>query len=391
MKSDFSYKEVFTRAVEDIITRAELEKLFLQKKRLRIKLGIDATAPTLHIGHAVPLWKIRALQEQGHKAVIVLGDITTQIGDPTGKSKTRPVLPEKEIAANIRAIKKQVEQILLTGKAVYEWHRNSEWFKKMRVGEFMRLLSHVTHARLIERDMFQARIKKGEEISTPELLYPILQGYDSVMIESDMTIIGSDQLFNEHIGRKIQEKFGQPPQVIVTIPLLPGIDGGEKMSKSLGNYIGLADTPQDKFGKAMRILDALIVPYLTVYTDVSPHEIKEREHALSGGENPMETKLFFAESLVRRYHGEHRAKKERARFLNTFSEIPVVKIKHGVWEPVELLVASGLLTSKSEARRLISQKGVAVDDVVISDIYKKISVVSGMTVRVGKRKFARIA
>ncbi|OGZ98820.1 MAG: tyrosine--tRNA ligase [Candidatus Sungbacteria bacterium RIFCSPHIGHO2_02_FULL_47_11] len=388
--------EIFTRAVEDIITRDELKKLLESKKKLRVKLGIDATASELHVGHAVSLWKVRALQEHGHKAVIVLGDFTTQIGDPTGRSKSRPVLPKKTIEANIKAIKKQVEQILLHGKAVYEVRRNSEWYGKMKAEDLLRLTSLITHARLIERDMFQERIKKGEDISVPEFLYPVLQGYDSVAIKSNLTIIGSDQLFNEHVGRKIQEKMRQLPQAIVTIKLLPGLDGGEKMSKSLGNYIGLDDSPQDKFGKAMRTLDSLIIPYLKVYTDVPMEKVQEIERKLAMMENPMEAKLFFAEALVSRYHGIQAARHALEQFLKVFSKgeipdaMPFVTMRHGVRDPVEVLLESGLAPSKSEARRLIKQGGVSIDNKIIIEGERGVVISQGTLIRVGKRRFVRV-
>jgi tyrosyl-tRNA synthetase len=225
------HSDIFTRGVDDIITKDELAKLLASKKQLRIKHGIDATAPDLHIGHAVTLWKMRELQEQGHKAVIILGEFTTRIGDPSGRSSARPILPPEVIRKNVASIRKQVERIVLTDRSVYEVRKNSEWFGKMKTAEFLNLLTMLTHSRLIERDMFQERIKSGKEIVASELVYPVLQGYDSVMIKDDITINGSDQLVNEHMGRLFQEKFRQAPQVIVALKLLPGLDGGAKMSK----------------------------------------------------------------------------------------------------------------------------------------------------------------
>ncbi|MDP3779239.1 MAG: tyrosine--tRNA ligase, partial [bacterium] len=364
-------------------------------KQLRVKLGIDATAPELHIGHAVNLWKIRALQEAGHKAVIVLGDFTTQIGDPTGKSQTRPILAPAVIKKNIVAIKKQVEQILLTSPDVLEFRKNSEWFGKMKTSEFLNLLTFVTHAQLIQRDMFQQRIKEGKEITMSEILYPILQGYDSVVIKSDLTIIGSDQLFNEHMGRFFQERFGQKPQVIMTHKLVPGLSGGEKMSKSLGNYIALNDSPKDKFGKTMRVLDSLIPLYMEAYTDMSLSEIERVKEGLARDENPMEAKMVLATALVRRYHGDAAARREKEAFVSVFSkgdmpeEIPKVAVKEGVWNIVDLLVAAGLAPSKSEARRLIAQGAVEIDGESVKEI-KEVSIKRGSVVRVGKRRFVRV-
>jgi len=388
--------EIFTRTVEDIITREELEQRLKGKKPLRVKLGIDATAPDLHIGHGVNLWKIRALQEAGHKAVIVLGDFTTQIGDPTGKSQTRPVLAPAVIKKNIAALKKQVENILLTSPRVYEVRNNSAWFGKMKTAEFLNLLAMVTHAQLIQRDMFQQRMKEGKEITMSEILYPILQGYDSVMIKSDLTVIGSDQLFNEHVGRFFQERFGQKPQAIMTHKLMPGLSGGEKMSKSLGNYIGLNDSPTDKFGKTMRVLDSLIVPYFEAYTNIPLMEVDRIREDMEHGKNPMEAKFILAEALVARYHGQATARREKEEFIKVFSHgdtpdvMVEISLKEGVWMAVDLLVSAGLAPSKSEARRLIQQGAVEIDGAGVSVDKKQVIIKKGSVVRVGKRRFVKV-
>ena len=397
MKQELSLtSELFTRTVEDIITRDELAERLRGKKQLRVKLGIDATAPDLHIGHAVNLWKIRVLQEAGHKAVIVLGDFTTQIGDPTGKSQTRPVLPFATITKNIAALKKQIEKILLTSPHVYEMRKNSEWFGKMKTIQFLDLLTMVTHSQLIQRDMFQQRMKEGKEITMAEILYPILQGYDSVMIKSDLTIIGSDQLFNEHVGRFFQERFNQKPQVIMTHKLLPGLSGGEKMSKSLGNYIGLNDSPQDQFGKTMRVLDSLIVPYFEAYTDIPLLEIVRMKEDIDRGGNPMDTKLMLAQAIVSRYHGARVAEHEKWEFMNIFSrrhlpaDIAEIALKEGTWNTVDLLVSAGLIVSKSEARRLLKQGAVEIDGMCMETGATQVIIKKGSIIRVGKRKFAQV-
>ena len=389
--------DILTRGVEEVIVREDLERMLAGGRKLRIKLGIDATSPDLHIGHAVPLWKIRALQDVGHKAVIILGEFTTRIGDPTGRDAARPVLAQTVIRQNAARIKKQLGMILRTDAAHFEFRTNAEWHDKMSEWDFLNLCSMVTHARLIERDMFQERMRRGKEIAITEVLYPLLQGYDSVAIRSDITIIGSDQLFNEHFGRFFQEKFGQKPQAIVTLKILPGLDGGAKMSKSLGNYIALNDTPQDKFGKAMRVIDALIIPYLETYTDVPIEEIRQTEQALRAGSNPRDAKLFFSEALVRRYHGASAAQKERERFLATFSErktpdeMPEVSVSRtGSREAAGLLVELGLAPSKSEARRLIRQGAVEVDGTRLSLGQRFIAVRRGTIFRVGARRFVRV-
>lgn len=389
-------QKLFTRGVKEIITRDELKERLSNGKKLIIKLGIDATSPDLHIGHAASLWKIKELQKAGHKAVIILGDFTTSIGDPTGKSKTRPVLGKKEIDAHISSIQKQVKSILLSDSRALEFRRNSEWFSRMKTGEFLGLMSRITHARLIERDMFQERIQNKSEIFMHELIYPILQGYDSVKIESDITIIGHDQLFNEHMGRFFQEQFGQPPQIIVALTILPGMHGGEKMSKSLGNAILLSDSPRDKFGKAMSIIDELIIPYLTMYTEVSIETIQSLENNLKEGKNPRDAKIIFARALVERYHGKKSADEEQKRFLATFSQrkslsatIPV-SLEYGIKNIIALLIELELASSKQDARRLIHQGAVEVDGEVVRDVHKEYRISQGTIIRAGKHKIVDV-
>lgn len=386
--------EVFTRGVDEIIGKEDLAESLRGNKKLRIKLGIDATAPVLHVGHATTLWKLRALQEDGHKVQLLLGDFTTRIGDPTGRSKTRPVITEREIEKNARAIQKEVSRILLTNPRVLEFRRNSEWFGKMKVADFLRILSLVTHARLIERDMFQERIKRGEEIHVHELLYPVLQGYDSHMLKSDCTIVGSDQLFNESMGRFFQERFNERPQAIVTLRLLPGLDGKEKMSKSAGNFIALGDTPREKFGKIMSLPDPFIIDYMVVYTDLPLPEVEKWKSMLASGENPMNAKRGLARALVRRYHGDEAADAEDKNFTSLFSkkEIPddipelTISAAHEI-DPIDLVMATAVVTSRSEAKRLIKQRAVELDGEVVSfekrDPHKKV-------LKIGKKHFFKI-
>ncbi len=390
--------EVFSRGVDQIITRDELDSRLKEGKKLRIKFGSDVTATTLHIGHAVNLWKMRELQEYGHKVVFLIGDFTTQIGDPTGKIESRKKIPLETIEEWANCFIDQVGKILVTKKEVFEVRKNSEWYGKMKTNEFLDLLSLFTHAQLIERDMFQKRIREHKEIIVSELVYPLLQGYDSVMLKSDLTIIGSDQLFNENIGRILQTKFGQSPQALVTTTITPGIDGGEKMSKSIGNYIGLSDSPRDKFGKAMRISDSLIIPYLMIYTDVSLNQIRSIEEGMKQGKNPMWGKKFFAEALVTRYHGAKIAETEREWFFNTFSAkkapndaaIPAVAVPIKKTNIIDLVMALGGAGSRSLARRLVLQGGVEIGGKKVKEI-KDVDIFSGITVRIGKKKFVRIA
>lgn len=396
-KALHSDSETFTRGVADIVTKSELEKLLDSRTPLRVKHGIDATSPELHLGHAANLWKLRQLQEAGHKAVILLGDVTTRIGDPTGKSKTRPALSKSDIQKNIRAIEKQIKSILLTNPRVCEIRKSSEWYGKMTMADFLDLLAAVTHARLIERDMFRERIKKGEQIFMHELVYPILQGYDSVMLRSDMTVIGSDQLFNEHMGRFFQERRGLRPQVIVALKILPGLEGKEKMSKSLGNYIGLEDTPRDKFGKAMRIPDELIGSYLEVYTDVPMEDMRGIQTKLASGINPRDAKLVLAEAIVRRYHGTAIAEKEREYFLHVFSkkqisgDIEILEIRtQSPWKLARIIREADNSFSQSQIFRLIAQGAITIDGVRKTDRHEMVTLREGSILRIGPKKLFKI-
>lgn len=396
MISKEKIKKLLSRNVEKIIDKERLEKLLLSGKKLRIKYGVDVTSPMLHLGHAVNLWKMREFQELGHKVVFLIGDFTTRIGDPTGKSLTRPLISKKQIERDAKEYKYQISKILLTNPSVFEEHRNSEWYDKMKLSEFLSLASKITHARLIERDMFQTRIKKGKEIYIHELLYPILQGYDSVMLKSDLTIIGEDQLFNEIIGRHYQELFNQVPQCIITTTITPGIDGKEKQSKSLGNYIAILDSPKEKYGKIMSIPDNLIISYFKVYTKVPLEEIKEIESDLKKGANPRDYKARLAFEIVKIYHGEKEAKKAENEFNRVFREkklpenIPSYRPQKKVYNLVDLLFESKLVKSKAEARRLIEQNAVKINGKVFNDWKKEIKAKQGIVIRVGKRRFIKI-
>jgi tyrosyl-tRNA synthetase len=384
------------RTTEEIYSLNELRVKLAEHRPLRIKYGVDVTAPFLHIGHAVNLWMMRYLQEHGHKVVFLIGDFTTRIGDPTGKSQTRKVIDREEIERNAEEFIKQVGRVLLTNRDVFEIRRNSEWFDKMHVDEFMSLLSLVTHSKLIQRDMFQKRIQTGSEIYLHEMLYPILQGYDSVMLNSDLTIVGTDQLFNELMGRFFQEKFDQSPQVVMTTRITPGLDGVEKQSKSLGNYIAITDEARNMYGKIMSIPDHLIVPYLTVYTLVPVEVVQQVESGTSGGSlNPMEAKKLLARSLVERYYGADVAETEEQWFKETFSQrvvpgdIPETKVS-GPLTPVELLQQCLPDSSKAAIRRLLQQGGVRLNDNKLSQSEEKLSIKEGDILKVGKRQWFKL-
>ena len=379
--------------VEQTLSEKELHSYLKKKKQLRIKFGVDVTNPLIHIGNAVNLWKMREFQEQGHKVIFLIGDFTSLIGDPTGKSKTRPQRTREEIERDAKTYVTQATKILLSDKKVFEVRRNSEWYDTMKLDEFLKLCSKITHGRLVQRDMFQKRIAEGTEIYVHEMLYPILQGYDSYMLQSDFTIIGSDQLFNELIGRHYQTLFGQDPQVIMTTVITPGIDGKEKQSKSLGNFIAVSDTPEDKFGKIMSIPDELIMLYSRVYTFVDPKILIEREAALAGGSNPRDIKIQLAEDLVSLYHGKEISKKTKAQFISIFSQKKIPEnlkdysAKHGErWD--EFLVHTKFSSSKSEAKRLIQGGGVDFNEMRIEEPSTRIET-SG-TAKIGKTRFIRI-
>lgn len=382
------------RTADQTFSMEEFEAKLSLGRPLRIKFGMDVTAPFLHIGHAVNLWMMRELQEQGHKVVLLIGDFTTRIGDPTGKSQTRKVISREEIAANAAGFIEQASAVLLTNPAVFEVRYNSEWFEKMPMDEFLSLLSMVTHARLIERDMFQKRIAEGREIRIHEMVYPIIQGYDSVMLESDLTIVGSDQLFNELMGRFFQEKFSQAPQVVLTSRITPGLDGGEKQSKSLGNYVALADSPREMFGKIMRLPDQLVIEWLEVYTTFPLEEIAAIKAGLENGINPMASKSRLAELVVGRYHGPEAGQEENEWFMRTFSrgETPddVVEVRVGSdCTLIEIIEACMPESSRSSIRELIGSGSIRLEDAKLTDA-AMIRDWNGYLLKVGKRRWFRL-
>lgn len=387
---------LLTRRVDSIIGEKELKTKLASDKTLRIKYGVDVTAPFLHIGHAVNLWMMREFQEWGHKVIFLIGGATTRIGDPTGKDETRDTISNKDIENNAREFIKQVGKILLTDPKVFEVRNNSEWFGSMTAIEFLDIVSHTTHAQLIERDMFQKRIKENKEIRIHEMLYPILQGYDSYELESDLTIVGNDQLFNELMGRTYQEKFGQKPQTIITTKITPGLDGKNKQSKSLGNYIAITDTPDDQYGKIMSLPDNLIPSYFEIYTNVPLDDLSSIKKELKSKDtNPRDIKMRLAKAIVKMYHGDAESKKAESSFVGVFrrggipDDISEVKIKKATLL-VEIMVKHDLASSKSEAKRLILQRGVRVNHHVISDAEMIIENTLGTIIQVGKRRFIQL-
>ncbi len=393
--------DLIKHGVVEIIPEDELVKKIENSiktgKPLKVKLGCDPTKPDLHLGHSVVLRKLRHFQELGHIAVLIIGDFTAMIGDPSGRSKTRPQLSFEETRINGQTYFEQAKKILLPERV--EIRYNSEWLGKMTFEDVIRLASKYTVARMLERDDFSKRYKAGEPISIHELLYPLAQAMDSVAIQADVELGGTDQKFNLLVGRDIQREFGQEPQVIITMPLLVGTDGVEKMSKSLDNYIALNDPPFEMYGKTMSIPDELIYDYFLLTTDLPPTEIQKIKAQLQDPNvNPRDLKRRLAWELVRMYHGVEEANKAQEEFDKIFvrKEIPEeidefeIDIENSKIRVVELLVMTGLASSKSEAKRLIQLGGVSIDGAKINDIDAQVELGKSFVLKVGKRKFLRI-
>lgn len=385
-------KKLLTHNVEEIIGYEELKKKLESGNKLRIKFGVDITRPDTHIGHAVGLHKLREFQNLGHTAVFLIGDATTRIGDPTGRDKTRPTLNEEEIQKNSKTYIDQVGKILDMNKT--EIRRNSEWFDKMSMSDFIKLLTMITHSQIINREAFQKRIKEGKEIFAHELIYPVLQGYDSVALKADVAV-HADQLFNEHFGRRYQEKFGQDPQSIMTVSMLVGTDGKNKMSKSLDNYIGTTDEPNDMFGKIMSIPDSAIADYFKLATNMSKLNIDKIKTELENGANPRDIKIRLAGEIVSIYHGDETARKAKENFINTFSgdgvseDADKVTVMAGAPLCEAVLLAGGLVKSKTDLRRLVAAGAVSeIGGDKIADIDFKIK--KDIMLKIGKRRFLKI-
>ncbi len=375
------------RGAVTVTTEEELKKKLARGKPLRIKLGVDPTAPDLHLGFTVGLRKLRQFQDAGHTAVLIIGDYTARVGDPSGKNSTRPMLGEAEIQANLTSYLAQAGKVLNPG---YETAFNGTWFGKMTFTDILKLASQMTVARMLERDDFSNRFKAGTPISLHEMLYPLMQGYDSVMVKADVELGGTDQTFNLMVGRDLQREAGQEPQVCLTLPLIEGLDGVRKMSKSYGNYVGLNEAPKEMFGKLMSVPDALMEKYFSLLTDLD----MPKGH-------PRDAKVALAREIVRMYHGEEAAKAAAGEFDRIFSkkelpdEMPEVRFLPGtvpegrIWI-VKLVAEAKLSASNSETRRLVSQGAVSVDAEVVSDPEAKVVLKDGSVLRVGKRRFARI-
>jgi len=388
-------KEILIRGVDEVIDRKHLQNALSGNKKLRIKLGIDPTSPDLHLGHAVVLRKLRDFQNLGHKIVLIIGDFTGMIGDPSGRSKERVLLTDSDIKKNMKEYLSQAGKIIDIKKT--EIHYNSEWLGES-VKEIIQLTGAATINQVIERADFQKRIKSGQKVTLMEALYSLLQGYDSVKIKADVELGGTDQLLNLLMGRQVQRHFSKKEQDIVIVPLIEGTDGVKKMSKSEGNYIGLNDKPADMFGKVMSINDNLIVKYFALCTDVSSKEIVGIEKSLKNKKtNPRDIKANLAYEIVRLYHNEEAAGQAEAEFNKVFQKkklptrIPVKNIDKKSAVLDELIVEIGAANSKSEARRLVEQGAVRIDYAHAKDSKENIKIpTQGILIQVGKRKFVRV-
>lgn len=383
---------------------AMLDRSIRTGSGLRVKFGIDPSSPDIHIGHGVPLRKLRRFQQFGHTAVLIIGDFTGQVGDPTGRSETRNALGEDEVLANAATYVEQAQRILLPEPLEIVW--NSQWLGALGTGGLLRLASQMTVARMLERDDFAKRYATGKPISIVEFMYPLLQGHDSVVVRADVEIGGSDQLFNLLVGRDLQQRDGQAPQVAFTLPLLEGTDGEQKMSKSFGNYVGITDSPEEMYGKLMSVPDRLLGKYLRLTTDLDPNEIEAIEGAsATGGQGAADAKRRLAAEVTAIYHGQHAAETAAAHFNRVYVEkglpidIPSEPIPASIidaetqWVPLAALMTHlGLAASTSEARRLMKQGGVKLDDVPVTDpnAGENVAALTGKVLRVGKRKFVRL-
>lgn len=383
------------RGVKDVISRDSVIKQLSSGEVIRVKHGVDPSGQDLHIGHAAVYLKLRDLQEMDHKIVFLIGGFTGRFGDPTDKTRARALKSGKETESAAKNYIKQIGRILDIRKL--EIRNNSEWYDSMSAEDILKLMSRLTVDQMLERDMFQERRKKNEAIQLHEIVYPVLQGYDSVMLKSGLTVIGTDQVFNENVGRDLQKKYGQEPQDIVAIDILTGTDGVNKMGKSLNNYIAINESPSEQFGKIMSIPDSQIISYFTLATRVDLARVKEMEKTLATDSvNPMDLKMDLAQEIVRMYHSEKDAISARENFKKIFSdkETPMetksVRIDKDSASLFDLVVASGLAGSRTEARRLIQNGAVDVEGETKKDPEEIISLDKELILKIGKHRFVKI-
>lgn len=390
--------QIIKRGTIEIIPEKELiskiERSVKENKPMNIKLGLDPTAPDIHLGHTVVLQKMRQFQDLGHQVIIIIGDFTGRIGDPTGKSETRKQLTEEQVQANAKTYMEQIFHILDPEKTQIRF--NSEWLSPLTFVDVIELSAKYTVARMLERDDFTKRYRSGQAIGIHEFFYPLMQGYDSVALEADVELGGTDQKFNILMGRTLQKEYGQEPQIALFMPILEGLDGVQKMSKSLGNYIGIDEAPNDMFGKIMSITDELILRYFELATHVSLSDIKKMEGEMEQGANPRDYKIRLAKEIIGMFHSSEAADAAEENFKNVFAknqipdDIQEMEIaKEAIWI-AKLLSELRLVPSTSEGRRMTKQGAVKIDGEKVIDEKIEIVPTKGMIVQVGKRKFAKI-
>jgi tyrosyl-tRNA synthetase len=390
--------QLLKRGTIEILSEDELSQKLADSaktsKQLRIKLGLDPTSPDIHLGHTVVLRKMRQFQDLGHKAVLIIGDYTARIGDPSGQDTTRPMLTPQQIKENADTYLQQAGKILDISKEKLEVQYNSEWLEKMSLMELIQLAAKKTVAQMLQRDSFKLRLQNDIDVYTHEFLYPLMQGYDSVIVKSDVELGGTDQTFNNLVGRDIQRAYDQPPQVVITMPILVGLDGQEKMSKSKGNYIGVTDEPNDMFGKIMSISDEMMENYFTLLTGLPSQQIAELVNP--DKTHPKDAKILLGKTIVTQFYNEATAQLAAAQFEKVFAqrqlpdEIPEFKIANKPISAKQLLLFCKLVETGGEAKRMVLQAAVSVDGNKISDPNIEITPRNGMVIQVGKRKFATL-
>ena len=387
--------EVIKRGSEEVIIEAELVEKLKEGRPLRVKAGFDPTAPDLHLGHTVLMNKMRQFQELGHQVIFLVGDFTGLIGDPTGRNATRPPLTREQIAENAKTYQAQAFKILDPAKT--ELAFNSTWMDKFTSADMIKLAAKYNVARMLERDDFNKRYKGGQSIAIHEFLYPLVQGYDSVALKSDIELGGTDQKFNLLVGRELQKDYGQRPQCVLTVPLLVGLDGEKKMSKSTGNYVGVTDSPEQIFGKLMSVSDDLMWRYIELLSFEPLSTVRKWKQEIDGGRNPRDIKVTFAQEIVTRFHDRAAAEKALADFdARSHGELPENIEERSIstnGEPIlfyQVIKQAGLTASTSEALRMIEQGGVKLDGEKVSDKGLKLPVGGPFVIQVGKRKFARV-
>lgn len=398
MKSIDEQIRIIMKGVDDLIDEKELrEKLIKSEKEgkpMIVKLGLDPSAPDIHLGHTVVLRKMKQLQDLGHQIVIIIGDFTGKIGDPTGKSKARKALTTEQVLENAKTYQEQIFKVLDKEKTIVRF--NSEWLAKLNFEDVIKLAATITVARMLEREDFKKRYEGQMPISVHEFFYPLMQAYDSIALEADIELGGTDQRFNLLMGRSLQREFGMESQIVIMMPLIEGLDGKEKMSKSLGNYIGIDEEAGIMYQKSMEIPDELIIKYYNLVTDVHPDEVNKIESQLKDGSvNPRDIKMNLAREIVTLYHGEESAKEAEERFKSVFQkgqipeDIQTIQVKEDGFDLIEVLVANEIVKSKSEVRRLASQGGVKVNGEKVEDL-SNIVKESELVVQIGKKKFVKI-